>query len=77
MTCPRLLKLYLAAFCMLGNVTASPCGCSVEAQINDSTYLASQISALRVQLRVEFQAKYAEFQAKYVAQQELINSDAH
>merc|ERR1740124_1730762 len=50
----------LAAFCMLGNVTASPtptCGCS------------EAISALRV----EFQAKYVEFQAKYDAQQALID----
>ena len=51
-----LLLKYLAAFCMLGNVTASPttCGCSEE------------IAALRV-----------EFQAKYDAQQVLIDSVAH
>ena len=54
----------LAAFCMLGNVTASPtptCGCS------------EAISALRV----EFQAKHDAQQALHDAQQALIDSVAH
>jgi surface protein len=63
-----LLLKSLAAFCMLGNVTASPtptCGCS-EA-------ISEAISALRG----EFQAKYDAQQVKYDAQQTLINSLAH
>ena len=63
-----LLLKSLVAFCMLGNVTASPtptCGCS-EA-------ISEAISALRG----EFQAKYDAQQVKYDAQQTLINSLAH
>jgi endonuclease I len=67
-----LLLKSLAAFCMLGHVTASPtstCGCS-EA-------ISEAISALRGELQVEFQAKYDAQQVKFDAQQTLIDSVAH
>ena len=67
-----LLLKYLAAFCMLDNVTAqgaSPtptCGCSAA--------ITEAISALRVELGMELRV---EFQAKYDAQQALVDSVAH
>ena len=60
-----LLLKSLTAFCMLGNVTALPtptCGCSEAI----SEAISEAVSTLRV-----------EFQAKYDAQQALIDSVAH
>jgi hypothetical protein len=68
----HLLFKYLAALCMLGNVTAqkaSPtptCGCSAA--------ITEAISDLRVKLGKELRE---EFQEKYDAQQALVDSVAH
>jgi hypothetical protein len=67
-----LVLKYLAALCMLGNVTAQgplptpTCGCSAA--------ISEAISALRLELGMELRV---EFQAKYDAQLALIDSVAH
>jgi hypothetical protein len=67
-----LLLKSLAAFCMLGNVTAQ--GASATPTCGCSEGISEAISALRVKLGMELRV---EFQAKYDAQQALIDSIAH